>query len=68
MLVRDDDDLRHRPIKIDPIPNSEIEEQAIEVYLAHDKVRILHIYNPVGTLNIEHLDKLVDILGQKFLL
>ncbi|CAL4103333.1 unnamed protein product [Meganyctiphanes norvegica] len=66
MLVRDD--LRHRSLQVNPIVNSMIEAQAIEIYLAHDKVNILHVYNPEQTLDLEHLDPLVDRLGRKFLI
>ena len=66
MLVRDD--LRHKSLQVNPIVNSMIEAQAIEIYLAHDKVNILHVYNPEQTLDLEHLDPLVDRLGRKFLI
>ena len=65
-LIRDD--LRHNHIRVDPIANSEIEAQTTEIHVAHDKVKILHIYNPKGKLDIPHIDPIVDTLGRKFII
>ena len=47
--------------------NTRIEAQIIEVSLAHDKLSILHIYNPVPTIDSNHLDMLIRQLGRKFI-
>ena len=58
--------LKFNDIQLTTVPNSIIEAQAIEVTLARDKIKILHIYNPVTNISINHLDHLVQQLGRKF--
>ena len=44
-LIREDINFQH--VKLNEIQNSPIEADVIEITLAHDRVRILNIYNPV---------------------
>ena len=55
-------------IQITTVPNSIIEAQAIEITLARDKIRLLHIYNPVTNITTSHLDHLIQQLGRKFII
>ena len=62
------EDLKFNVIQITSVPNSIIEAQAIEISLARDSVKILHIYNPVTNINISHLDHLIQQMGRKFIM
>ena len=64
-LIREDINFQH--VKLNEIQNSPIEADAIEITLAHDRVRILNIYNPVTSINIDHLDHLINQLGRKYI-
>ena len=46
------EDVTFNEIQITTAPNSIIEAQAIEISLARDTVKILHIYNLVTNINI----------------
>ena len=64
-LIRDKLQYKHIPLNLNP--NSIMEADAIEITLAHDKVKILHIYNPDANLNINEFDQLVNQMGRKFI-
>ena len=65
-LVRDDIKSELKPINMPQ--NTRIEAQIIEVSIAHDKMSILHLYNPEPNLNSNHLDMLIRQLGRKFVI
>ena len=60
-LIRED--ITHQHVNLTDAQNSPIEADAIEISLAHDRLKILNIYNPVTTLNPSHLDHLINQLG-----
>ena len=62
------DDIKCEPRTLTMPQNTRLEAQAIDVYLAHDKMSLLHIYNPETNLNSNHLDFLVNQLSRKFLI
>ena len=63
------DKLKYQHITVNMNQNSKMEADAIEITLAHDKVRILHIYNPDGTtIDINEIDQLVNQMGRKFII
>ena len=61
-------DIQHREIPLTEPPNNTIECQAIEISVAHDKIKILNIYNPTTNIEIDHLDHLINQLGRKFII
>ena len=65
-LVRDN--LKYKHIHINTNQNGIIEADAIEINLAHDKVKILHIYNPEATIDINEFDRLINQMGRKFII
>ena len=65
-LIREDLSFNH--FIVNTILNSRIEAQAIEISLGRDSVKLLHIYNPVTSIEIGHLDHLVQQLGRKFII
>ena len=65
-LIRED--VNFNQINVNTIFNSRIEAQAIEISLGRDLVQLLHIYNPVTSINIEHLKHLIHQMGRKFIL
>ena len=65
-LVRDD-----VPAKEIPLHNTQgsvLEPHAVEITAAHEKIKLLNIYNPQTSLNINHFSHLVDQLGRKFII
>ena len=65
-LARDDIKCEERTLTMPQ--NTCLEAQAIDIQLAHDKMSLLHIYNPETNLNRNHLDFLIKQLGRKFLI
>ena len=65
-LIRED--VNFNNFTVNTILNSRIEAQAIEISLGRDSVQLLHIYNPVTSIEIEHLKYLIRQLGRKFIL
>ena len=65
-LIRED--LNFNLLQITTIPNSNIEAHAIELSLARDTVSLLHVYNPVTNITINHLDHLIQQLERKFIM
>ena len=63
-LIREDVGFNH--FNIDNISNI-LEAQAIVISLGRDDVKLLHVYNPVNRLVIQHFDHLVQQLGRKFI-
>ena len=61
------DGVKFNDYRLTTIPNSIIEAQAIELLLTGERIIILHIYNPVTTINTNHLDHLIQQLGRKFI-
>ena len=59
------DDVLFNEIQITTVPNSLIDAQAIEISLARDKIKVLHLYNPVTIITIGHLDYLIQQLRKK---
>ena len=66
-LIRDDIKCELRPLNTPQ--DLEMEVQAFDIHLAHDKVTLLHIYNsPEFNLNTDHLDHLVQQLRRKYII
>ena len=65
-LIRED--VNFNNFTVNTILNSRVEAQAIEISLGRDSVQLLHIYNPVTSIEIEHLKYLIRQLGRKFIL
>ena len=65
-LIRDD--MKCEPRALNLPQNTRLEAQAVDIYLAHDKASLLHIYNPETNLNSNKLDFLVKQLRRKFLI
>ena len=62
------EDLIYREIKLTEPQGNTIECQAIELSIAHDKIQILNLYNPTSTIEIEHLDQLINQMERKFII
>ena len=62
------DDIKAEKKSLNMPQNSRLEAQLIEISLAHDKVSLLHIYNPEQNININDLDMLVRQLTRKFII
>ena len=45
-----------------------LEVQAVEITAAHEKLKLLNIYNPQTRLNTDHYNHLVEQLGRKFII
>ena len=65
-IVRED--IIAREIDINTRQDSKIEAQAIEITLKHEKIKLLHIYNPETNININDFGHLVYQLGRKFII
>ena len=66
-LIRDD--IKCEPRALIPPQGLELEVQAFDIHLAHDKVSLLHIYNPPEyDLNQNHLNLLVRQLRRKYII
>ena len=65
-LIRED--LSFNLFNVHTVLNSRIEAQAIEISLGRDSVKILHIYNPVTSIEIGHFNHLVQQLGRKYVI
>ena len=66
MLIRDDVVITHTQIDIPQACN--IEAQAIEVKLLHEKVKLLHLYNPPPNAEINNFQHLTSQLGRKYII
>ena len=65
-LIRDDIKATH--VQINTNQNSNIEAQAVEIHLTHNKVKLLHVYNPDSAMNIDNLNHLIEQMGSKYIL
>ena len=65
-LIRDDVKAEKKALNMPQ--NSRLEAQLIEISVAHDKVSLLHIYNPEQNININDLDMLVGQLTRKYII
>ena len=64
-LVRHD--VKTAEVHLNTHQDSIIEAQAIEITLTQGKIKLLHVYNPESSLNIDHLSHLINQLGRKYL-
>ena len=60
-------DIKTSEIHLHIHQDSIIEAQVIEITLTQGKIKLLHIYNPEPSLNIDHLSQLINQLGRKYL-
>ena len=58
--------MKHTPIHSPR--GSILEAQAVEISAAHEKLKLLNIYNPVTRLNTDHFNHLVEQLGTKYII
>ena len=66
MLIRDD--VKTKNIRLNIDQDNKIEAQAIKLMLKHEKIKLLHLYNPGEfPLDIEHFSKLIDQIGRKYI-
>ena len=65
-LVKDGVSVDHTPIHSPR--GSILEAQAVEITAAHEKLKLLNIYNPQTSLNTDHFNHLVEQLGRKFII
>ena len=68
LLILTREDIKADNIQINCRQNSIIEAQSIEITLSREKIKLLHIYNPEDTIEIEDLNHLVNQLGRKFII
>ena len=66
MLIRDDVVISHTQIDIPQ--NCSIEVQAIEIKLSHEKVKLIHMYNPPPNAEINNFKNITSQLGRKYII
>ena len=66
MLIRDDVAITYTQIDIPQ--NCTIEAQVIEIKLSHEKVKLLHMYNPPPNAEINNFEILTSQLGRKYII
>ena len=63
------DDIKCEPRALNLPQDLEMEVQAFDLHIAHNKITLLHIYNfPEFNLNSDHLNQLIPQLRRKYIL
>ena len=66
MLIRDD--IKTQSINLNTHQHSIVESQAIEITIARNKIKLLHVYNPETNLDIRDFKRLVEQIGRSYII